>query len=102
MVAYFGRLDQPFDVPKLFVIPWRTKARSDAAALALPRQLTAPFLVTKDTAGNLVREKPWHLVILMDLAEHSAFVHTNGPRCDLAFRKAERPAGKRGTWKGYA
>jgi hypothetical protein len=92
IVAYFGKLDEPFDVSKLFVIPWQTKARETGADLA-PNQLTAPFLV--DTRG---RTKPLHVVILMDLAASSAF----GPHCHLSFGRASRPTGKAGSWDGYA
>jgi hypothetical protein len=100
-VAYFGKLDQPFEISNLFIIPWQTKARSDAAKLTLSHALAAPFLATP---GNAVRQKPWTVVILMDLAATSAFGKANGPRCDLTFGPAKRPTGKQrgGSWKGYA
>lgn len=98
IVAYFGELDKPFNVSQLFVIPWQTKARSEAANLALSRQLTAPFLAT----STPVRRKPEHLVILMDLGATSAFGSAKGPHCGLTFGKAEHPAGKGGRWDGYA
>jgi hypothetical protein len=101
IVAYFGKLDEPFDISKLFLIPWQTKARTDAAESALARALTAPFLATP---GNVVRQKPWTVVILMDLAATSAFRHANGPHCVLTYDSAQRPSAKKkgGSWKGYA
>jgi hypothetical protein len=101
IVAYFGPLDQPFDVSNLFVVPYQTKARSDAADSAVARALAAPFLSTQ---GNTARKKPWSVVILMDLAASSAFRKAKGPHCDLTYAPAERPQGKEkgGSWKGYA
>jgi hypothetical protein len=101
MVAYFGKLDQPFDMSNLFVIPWHTHIRSDAAELALSRSLAAPFLAT---SGDAVRRKPWTVVILMDLATLPPGRQSMGPHCDLSFALAERPTpNQRGAnWKGYA
>jgi len=101
IVAYFGPLHQPFDISNLFVIPYQTKARSDAADSAVAHALAAPFLLTQ---GNTVRSKPWTVVILMDLTATSAFRKANGPHCDLTYAPAQRPQGKkkRGSWKGYA
>lgn len=100
MVTYVGPLDEPFDVCKLFVVPWQTKARSEAAELAIAQSLAAPFLVAED--GH--RRKPWHLVILFDLASSSAFHKRNGPRCEVTWGAPKRPAGKKNGshWRGYA
>jgi hypothetical protein len=95
-VVYSGELQDSFDIGKLFIIPWQTKARSKAVNTC---QLTAPFLV-KD--GNLPREKPEHIVILMDLAASSCFGSANGPHVELSFDKAMRPTGRQGKWDGYA
>ena len=48
IVAYSGTLDSPFDVTNLFMIPWQTKAKFEAAGQALANQLTSPFIVTND------------------------------------------------------
>src|SRR5277367_3068878 len=91
VVGYFGSLDQPFNISNLFIIPYQTKARSDAADSAIARALAAPFLSAQ---GNNIRQKPWTVVILMDLAATSAFGTSKGPRCDLPWAPAERPKGK--------
>jgi hypothetical protein len=101
IVAYFGSLDQPFEISNLFIIPTQTKARSEAADSAIARALAAPFLSAE---GNNSRRKPWTVVILMDLVATSAFRTSKGPRCDLTWAPAVRPQGKKkgGNWKGYA
>ena len=99
-VGYNGALDEPFDIHKL--IPWQTKARSKAASLTLARQLTAPFIVTKDGSGSHSRWKPEVIVILIDLAASSAFRRAKGPHVDLQYGKPEHPTGKEGKWGGYA
>jgi hypothetical protein len=101
IVGYAGELDEPFNIRKLVIIPWQTKARSKAANLALAHQLTSPPIVEKDN-GNLLQRKPGHLVILMDLAASSAFSHANGPCVDLSYAPAVRPTGRGGKWDGYA
>jgi hypothetical protein len=93
-VGYYGPLDRPFRSSNLITIPWQSKAKSTAAAPALARSLTAPFIVPQN-GGN--RYKPWHVVILMDLAASSAFGKATGPRCDLTCERAVRP--KRGEQK---
>jgi hypothetical protein len=104
IVAYSGRLDEPFDISKFFLIPWQSKATAEASALALAKQLTAPFILE----DNSVRRKPLHVVILMDLAASSAFNHASGPHCDLTFGQAERPPktenknANGSSWDGYA
>lgn len=98
IVAYFGKINGPFNVSQLFVIPWQTKAKSDAASLALASQLTAPFLASSTSA----RLKPLHLVILMDLGAGSTFGSAKGPHCDLTFGKAEHPAKTKDCWGGYS
>jgi hypothetical protein len=102
IVAYSGTLDGPFDASNLFVIPWQTKARSDAAGLAVARQLTTPFLIRSDVNGKPERYKPGHIAFLMDLAASSAFGKINGPHTNLTLGAAERPTGKGGRWDGYA
>jgi CBS domain-containing protein len=102
LVGYRGALDKPFQSSNLITIPWRTKAKSAAATSALAHSLTAPFIVPQN-GGN--RYKPWHVVILMDLAASSAFGKATGPHCDLSCANAVRP--KRGeegreVWKSYA
>ena len=102
MVGYRGSLDEPFQSSRLLTIPWQSKAKSTAAASALTRSLTAPFITPQDGGS---RHKPWHVVILMDLASSSAFRKATGPHCDLTRAKAVRP--KRGydgreVWKSYA
>jgi hypothetical protein len=101
IVAYFGSLDEPFDVAKLFVIPWQAKAESDAAEKSVSQSLTAPFLVTPGTPG---RTKPNHIAIFLALAPDSAFRRAGGPRCDITFGSACRPASKKkgDIWLGYA
>jgi hypothetical protein len=101
-VGYNGALDEPFDIHNLIIIPWQTKARSKAASLALARQLTAPFIVTKDGSGSCSRRKPEVIVILIDLAAFYAFGRAKGPHVDLQYDKPEHPTGKEGKWGGYA
>jgi len=97
IVGYLGKLDEPFQSSRLITIPWQLKAKSTAAASKLAHSLTAPFIVPQNGGS---RHKPWHVVILMDLAASSA-----SPHCDLTCAKAVRP--KRGeegqeVWKSYA
>jgi len=102
MVGYRGSLDEPFQSSLLITIPWQSKARSTAAALALAHSLTAPFIVPRNGGS---RHKPWHVVILMDLAASSAFGRATGPHCELTCAKAVRPKqGEEGqeVWKSYA
>jgi hypothetical protein len=101
-VGYEGALDEPFDIDNLSIIPWRTKANSKAANLALARELTAPFVVTTDGSGIRRRRKRELIVILMDLAASSAFGRAEGPLVDLQFDKPEHPTGKGDKWGGYA
>jgi hypothetical protein len=99
MVAYRGNLDDKFNFRNLFVIPWQTKAKNEAAELALAEQLTAPFLLS----GESGRYKPRHVAILMDLGASAAFGTVDGPHCQLSYGQATRPVAKRGgSWDGYA
>ena len=100
LVAYRGDLDEPFNPANLFPIPWQSKAKSEAAELALAEQLTAPFIV----GDNLDRQKPEHVVLLMDLGASSAFGHAKGAHCQLTYGEAQHPAAtsKGGKWGGYA
>lgn len=61
--------------------------------------LTAPFLLEHGR-----RRKPWHLVILFDLASSSAFGKRNGPHCEVTWGIPKRPVGKKNGshWRGYA
>jgi len=93
IVGYRGSLDEPFQSSRLITIPWRSKARSAAALL------TAPFIVPQNGGS---RYKPWHVVILMDLAASSAFGSARGPHCDLTSEGAARPNGEQETWSSYA
>jgi hypothetical protein len=97
-VVYFGRLDKPFDIKCLFVIPWQTKARFDASGGSLTHLLTAPFLASP---GSPLCTKPKHVVMFMDLATCSAFKHTQGPCCQISFGRVEVPD-KQDVWGGYA
>ena len=101
IVAYVGSdsLDEPFDISKLFVVPWRTTAKSEVAEFDLAQSLTAPFLVAEDGS----RHKPWHLVILFDLGSSSAFGTHYSPPC-LTWDTPKRPTGKKNgsDWRGYA
>ena len=102
MVAYRGSLDKPFQSSLLITIPWQSKAKSTAASSALAHSLTAPFIVPRNGGS---RHKPWHVVILMDLAASSAFGRATGPHCELTCAKAVRPKqGEEGqeVWKSYA
>jgi hypothetical protein len=101
VVAYFGDLDEPFDISKLFLIPWQTKAKIEAAGSKLSEALAAPFLTKPDSD---IRHKPWTVVLLMDLAATSAFGHRGGPHCQLTYGQAKRPTGKKkdACWMGYA
>ncbi|KIM44785.1 hypothetical protein M413DRAFT_362557 [Hebeloma cylindrosporum] len=100
MVVYRGSLNEPFDESRLFVVPWQTKAKSEAAGPALAKSLTAPFIVAEDGS----RRKPRHLVILFDLGSPSAFGTRNGSHCDVILGRPEPPVGKvkGGHWGGYA
>ena len=101
IVGYHGPLDEPFQSSRLITIPWQTKAKSTAAASVLSHSLTAPFIIPQN--GN--RYKPWHVVILMDLAASSAFEKVTGPHCQLTCEKAVRPKkgeGGQGVWESYA
>jgi hypothetical protein len=92
LVAYRGKLDEPFEIDNLFMIPWQ-KAKSQVAGLALARELTAPFLMKGDDW-----KKPRHLAISMNLDATSTFQEASGSRVFLEFAKAERP---RKQWGGY-
>lgn len=103
IVAYCGNLNDSFDPTNLFVVPWQTKVTSQVSNLDLARQLTAPFLRNSD----LVRFKPRHVAIFMDLGAPSAFKNANGPHCQLSYSPAERPKignnnAKGADWDGYA
>jgi hypothetical protein len=99
IVGYRGSLDKPFQSSNLITIPWKKKANCTAAASALADSLTAPFIVPQNGGS---RHKPWHVVILMDLAASSCFGKTSR---DLTCAKAVRPErGEDGqeVWKSYA
>jgi hypothetical protein len=106
LVVYRGDLDKPLDPGNFFILPWQSKARSKASELALAQQLTSPFIV----GDNLVRYKPKHVVLLMDLGASSAFGHGKGAHCQLSYGEAKRPSAKgKNTslkggsgWDGYA
>jgi len=96
IVGYRGSLDKPFRSSYLTTVSWQPKAKSAAAASA------HPFIVPQNGGS---RYKPWHVVILLDLAASSAFGKAMGPHCKLTCTKAVRP--KRGeegreVWKSYA
>jgi hypothetical protein len=93
LVAYRGKLDKPFEIKNLFMIPWQTKAKSQAAELGLAQSLTAPFLIKGDSW-----KKPQHLAILMDLGTTSTFQEVPGARVFMQFEKAEPP---KKLWGGY-
>jgi len=101
IVGYRGTLDESFQSSRLITIPWKTTAKSTAAASVLSHSLTAPFIIPQN-GGN--RYKPWHVVIHMDLAGSSAF--GAGPHCQLTCEKAVRPKqaeeGGQGVWESYA
>jgi hypothetical protein len=98
-VCYDGALDGAFNIRKLTVVPWQTKAKSKAAASTLVSQLTAPSILVVDN-GQIVRRKTHPLVIFMDLGTSSSLLGTDR-YVDLTSDTPTVPT-KRGTWEGYA
>jgi hypothetical protein len=98
-VCYEGALDGSFDIRKLTVVPWQTKAKSKAAASTLVSQLTAPSILVVEN-GQIDRRKTHPLVIFMDLGTSSSFQGTDR-YVDLTLHTPTVPT-KRGTWDGYA
>ena len=62
IVGYFGNLDEPFDMLKLFIIPWQMKAKLAAAGSGLSHALVMLCLAIP---GMTVCCKPWTVTLFM-------------------------------------
>jgi len=99
LVGYAGNLKTKFDIRKLIIVAWQSKARRKAASGALGHALTSPP-IAEECNGKTIRRKPDAPVILIDLAASAAFAD-NGGRVNLTHAAAKRSTGKKGEWQGY-
>lgn len=86
LIAYRGRLDEPFNPYDIGLVSVQVKLRANAAPTALPSTITCP-----DIAHDGVRWKPPHLAILMDLGTNADIRGSSGNRCEIGSHRVEQP-----------
>ncbi|KAJ7220555.1 hypothetical protein GGX14DRAFT_354604 [Mycena pura] len=94
IIGYRGKLDEPFDETKLYLIAWQTKARQEPVPPNQDVGLTCPLIRYKD--GTVV--KPDHTILLFDLGAGDT-EYTSSKSLVKACSRAAVPTTR---WGGYA
>ncbi|KAJ7225306.1 hypothetical protein GGX14DRAFT_349380 [Mycena pura] len=94
IIGYRGKLDEPFDETKLYLIAYQTKAQQQSVLPSLDVGFTCPLIRYKN--GTLV--KPDHTILLFDLGAEDMKYRSSGTVVKVCIRAAVPTT----HWGGYA